>query len=61
VTWPSSIASSSAAWVLAGARFTSSATTTLAKIGPGRNANADVARLYTFVPVMSDGIKSGVN
>jgi hypothetical protein len=34
VTWRSSIASSSADWVLAGARLISSASTMLVKIGP---------------------------
>jgi len=31
------------------------------KIGPGRRLKVEVATLKTFVPVISDGIKSGVN
>src|SRR5919199_2064017 len=61
VTWCSSMASSSADWVLAGARLTSSATTTLAKMGPRRNTNVAVAAWNTLVPRMSEGIRSGVN
>ena len=40
VTWRSSMASSSADCVLGVARLISSASTTLAKIGPGRNSNS---------------------
>ena len=42
VTWLSSIASSSAAWVFGGARLISSASTTFAKIGPSVNSNSPV-------------------
>ena len=55
------MASSSADCVLAGARLTSSATTTLAKIGPGRKVNVAVCGWKTLVPRMSDGMRSGVN
>ena len=44
VTWCSSIGSSSAACVRGDARFTSSTSTTLAKIGPGRNSHSPVRR-----------------
>ena len=40
VTWRSSMASSSAAWVLGVARLISSASRTCAKTGPGRNSNS---------------------
>src|SRR6187402_1867431 len=58
------MASSSALWVLGVARFTSSASTTLANTGPLRNSNllppcADSS--MTTVPMMSAGIRSGVN
>jgi hypothetical protein len=50
---------------LGGVRFTSSASTTCAKIGPRtkRNTRRPVARSSssTSVPVMSAGIRSGVN
>jgi len=60
VTVRSCIASSSAAWVFAGARLISSASTRSAKIGPGRKVNScDPVRIET--PVMSAGIRSGVN
>ncbi len=57
----SSIASRSADWVFAGARFTSSARTMFAKIGPSRIRNDEVAISYTEVPTMSLGMRSGVN
>ena len=60
VTVRSCIASSSAACVFAGARLISSASTRSAKIGPGRNVNSR-APLKSVTPVMSAGIKSGVN
>ena len=44
VTWCSSIGSSSAACVRGDARLTSSTSTTLAKIGPGRNSHSPVRR-----------------
>ena len=65
VTCRSSSASISAAWVLGGVRLISSASTMLAKIGPfwKMNARSPVAGScpITVVPVMSDGIRSGVN
>ncbi len=61
VTWRSCIASSSAAWVLAGARFTSSPSTRWPNTGPGRNENSAAAASNTVAPVMSAGSRSGVN
>ncbi len=43
VTCRSSIASSSAAWVLGGVRLTSSASSTSVKIGPRRSSNVPVS------------------
>ncbi len=61
LTWRSSIASSRADCTLAGARLISSASTTLLKIGPGRNSNVPVSARNTSVPVRSAGSRSGVN
>ena len=61
VTWRSSIASSSADWVLGEARLISSASTMLAKIPPGRNSNSLAVRFHTDTPVTSEGSRSGVN
>src|SRR5262249_26675383 len=65
VTWRSCMASSSAACVLGGVRLISSARMTLANSGPWRNLNSrwPVERFssITSVPVMSEGIRSGVN
>ena len=61
VTWRSSIASSSAAWVLGLARLISSPTTTLAKIAPGLNTNSEAWRSQIETPVTSEGSRSGVN
>ena len=65
VTWRSCMASSRAACVLGGVRLISSARMTLANIGPCRNRNSrwPVERFssMTSVPVMSAGIRSGVN
>ena len=61
LTWRSSIASSSAAWVFGGVRLISSANSKLVNTGPGRNANAAVRASYTSEPVTSPGIRSGVN
>ena len=65
VTWYSCIASSSAACVLGGVRLISSARITFANTGPGMNriSRRPVARSssMTSVPMMSDGIRSGVN
>ncbi len=55
---------SSAACVLGGVRLISSASRMFAKIGPGRKRNARrpaSGSSRTFVPVMSDGMRSGVN
>src|SRR6185503_9820235 len=61
VTWCSSIASSSADWVLGVARFTSSARITCAKIGPGWKLKAPLSRPYTETPMISAGSMSLVN
>ena len=65
VTWCSCIASSSAAWVLGGVRLISSARMTLAKTGPltKRISRWPVVLFssMTSVPVMSLGMRSGVN
>ena len=65
VTRCSCIASSSADCVFGGVRLISSASTMLAKIGPGANTicrRPVVASSWMMsVPVMSDGIRSGVN
>ena len=53
--------SSSADWVFGEARLISSAITTLANTGPGRNSNSVLCRLKIDRPVMSTGIRSGVN
>ena len=58
------MASSSAAWVLGGVRLISSASTTFAKIGPGVKTSSRLPSPCCWmmsVPVMSDGIRSGVN
>ena len=59
VTCRSCIASSSAAWVLAGARLISSASRRFANIGPGRNVNVCVRWSSSVAPVMSDGQQVG--
>ena len=65
VTWPSCIASRSAACVLGGVRLISSARTTLAKSGPAtkRKRRRPVCGSSSMisVPVMSPGMRSGVN
>jgi hypothetical protein len=61
VTWLSCMASSSALWVLAGARLISSPSTTFAKMGPVRSSNVPLRGSSTYVPVMSAGSRSGVN
>ena len=65
VTRRSCMASSRADWVLAGARLISSASTMLANTGPLMNSNwrlppAESSWMMS-VPVMSAGIRSGVN
>ena len=63
VTWCSCIASSRLDWVFGVARLISSASTRFAKIGPGwkRNTRWPPSSMRMFVPVMSAGIRSGVN
>src|SRR5580704_15626631 len=61
VTCRSSMASSSADWVLAGARLISSARSVSVKIGPSRNSKVPESGRYTLVPTMSEGSRSGVN
>ncbi len=55
----------SAAWVFGGVRLISSARSRLAKIGPGTKRKARFPVVWssssTSVPVMSDGMRSGVN
>ena len=59
------MASSSADWVLGGVRLISSASTTLPNIGPGENDQRGrpvvSSSSMMSVPVMSAGIRSGVN
>ena len=63
VTWCSCIASSRLDWVFGVARLISSARTRFAKIGPGwkRKTRLPPSSMRMFVPVMSAGIRSGVN
>ena len=61
VTCFSCIASSSAAWTLAGARLISSASTMFAKMGPRLMLNEPVDWSKTCVPRTSAGSRSGVN
>src|SRR6266850_4718200 len=63
VTWYSCIASSSAACVFGGVRLISSARMICAKIGPFTNRSRRVpcSSSRISVPVMSDGMMSGVN
>ncbi len=65
VTSFSCIAWSRADWVLGGVRLISSARRKLAKIGPGRNSSLRWPVLTSSsmmsMPVMSEGIRSGVN
>jgi hypothetical protein len=53
--------SSRALWVFGVARLISSARTTWAMIGPGRNSNSAVFWLKIERPVTSEGSRSGVN
>jgi len=63
VTCRSCMASRSALCVLGEARFISSASTMFAKIGPGSNLNSlpPARSSTTYVPVMSEGMRSGVH
>ena len=65
VTCRSCMDSSRAAWVLGGVRLISSARITLAKIGPRRKRKVRLpvfgSSWITSVPVMSAGMRSGVN
>ncbi len=57
----SAIASSSADCTFAGARLISSASTRLANTGPSSTSKLSLPVRHTRVPVMSLGIRSGVN
>src|SRR5262245_53054486 len=61
VTLRSCMASSSADWVLAGARLISSASKSWVNTGPRRNSKAPRCWLNTLPPVTSEGMGSGVN
>ena len=61
LTWPSPIASSSAAWVFGGVRLISSASSSWVNTGPGRNCISAVRWSYMGAPITSDGSMSGVN
>src|SRR6266540_3745948 len=65
VTSVSCIAWSSAACVLGGVRLISSASRKFVNTGPGRNSSwcrpDEGSSLMMSVPVMSDGVRSGVN
>ncbi len=61
VTWRSCMASSSADCTLAGARLISSASTMLAKSGPGLNTNSPTSGSQIDTPRMSEGSMSEVN
>ena len=61
LTWPSPMASSSAAWVLGGVRLISSASSSWVKTGPGRNTISPVRWSYRGAPMTSEGSRSGVN
>ena len=61
VTPRSSIASRNADWVRGVARLISSASTTLANIGPGRNSNSPRCWSKTVEPVTSPGSRSAVH
>src|SRR5690606_36852753 len=61
VTRPSSMTSSSAAWVFGLARLISSASTTFANTGPAWNSNCPERWSKMLTPVMSPGSRSGVN
>src|SRR5260221_93955 len=57
----SCIACSRADCVFAGARLISSASRNEVKTGPFTSVNSFFCRLKTLVPMMSDGMRSGVN
>ena len=61
VTCRSCMASSSAAWVLGGVRLISSASSNSQKIGPWLSVKLEVWKLNRLAPMMSAGIRSGVN
>ena len=61
VTLRSCIASSSAAWVFGGVRLISSASSSSQKIGPRVRVKVEVWKLNRLEPMMSPGIRSGVN
>ena len=61
VTWRSSMASRKLDWVRGVARLISSASTRLAKIGPGLKSKSLVRWSKTSLPVTSPGSRSGVH
>ena len=61
VTLRSCMASSSAAWVFGGVRLISSASSSSQKIGPRVSVKVEVWKLNRLEPMMSPGIRSGVN
>ena len=61
LTCPSSMASSSADWALGEARFNSSASRMLVKIGPGWKTGFIRSRSSTMAPIRSEGSRSAVN
>ena len=61
LTWPSAIASSSAAWVFGGVLLISSASSSWVNTGPGRNTISADRWSYSGAPVTSEGSRSGVN
>ena len=61
LTWPSPMASSSAAWVFGGVRLISSASSSWVNTGPGRNTISPVRWSYSGAPMTSEGSRSGVN
>ena len=61
VTWRSSMHSSRADWTFGGERFISSARSMWVNTGPFSRLNSPVFMRQTLVPVMSLGMRSGVN
>ena len=61
VTLRSCMASSRAAWVFGGVRLISSASSSSQNSGPSVSEKAEVWKLKTLEPMMSAGIRSGVN
>ena len=61
VTLCSSMTSRRADWVLGDVRLSSSARTMLLRTGPGITEKVPFSRSYTEMPVMSEGMVSGVH